>query len=666
MTVSTNFTLNELLDEASVRLKGNYKNAGIDSASLSIVWGHTCIFIEEQLLKGKAVTIQGLGTFTYIHKKQELGNKGVRVTRTPVFVVADAFCQTNDVRKDTFSNLTTSVPAISLNNSLIASQSETSRDIVMDFQKEAIRGIGAAIKSSRGVSIELKNIGTLVYSGGTLKVSFNSDFVAQFQVTATSKNTTASFEESLPENIDPVSFKPNLSPSLSPKLKVNNFVSSPSASRNSTPRDDFREKASSKSSVILPQVERPRNPLIKLRANSDSALRNVLLQDTFAEDLDTRREENRYEENGEEENGEEETCDHCKLATFNQDQVRTKRNQEKAQEEASLKAQKSALQLMEEKEQYALRMQKARREDADFHNRTTLVQKQDTIVKQKKLDFYGDVFYARKPDTPEHVKKSQYKSALQEQISDKQSKQKQQQVESKKEHEVFHETQKQADERARKMKLDEKQKQKDHSEYLVQQMTQKGKTKDGGDTIKFERSVNPSISPTLLNSLSPLSHTYAEDLFRPSTADRNVRRRSFDANALDHHRDAIIQKKQRDDEEKARQAKEQLENARLYAEMLQQQQQEDINKKLQTRELLRSAWDTQMVQKRSNTLAELTLRNSPMRTSLDLGQLQHARHPTHMTSSGPCHKCKKCGRGFEPPGDVRRFRRSTGDFRISK
>lgn len=50
---ASSYTLSDLLDESTQRLKITYKNAGIDANSLSIVWGHTCIFIEEQLIKGK-------------------------------------------------------------------------------------------------------------------------------------------------------------------------------------------------------------------------------------------------------------------------------------------------------------------------------------------------------------------------------------------------------------------------------------------------------------------------------------------------------------------------------------------------------------------------------------------------------------------------------------
>jgi hypothetical protein len=53
MVSNAAFTLSDLLDEATQKLKSTYKNAGIDAPSLSIVWGHTCIFIEEQLVKGK-------------------------------------------------------------------------------------------------------------------------------------------------------------------------------------------------------------------------------------------------------------------------------------------------------------------------------------------------------------------------------------------------------------------------------------------------------------------------------------------------------------------------------------------------------------------------------------------------------------------------------------
>lgn len=651
------YTLSDLLEETTCRLKPIYKNA-IDSSVLSIVWGHTCIFIEEQLLKGKAVTIQGLGTFTYIQKKQDLGTKGVRSTKTPLFVVSDSFCQANDVKKDHYANLTTSVSAVPMNNSLIASQSETSRDIVIDFQKEVIRGIGTAIRAHKGVSIELKNIGLLLFSSGVLKASFNSDFVAQFQVSFITKSGVA-YEDSLPENVDPMTPKGP----LSPKLKFNNFIASPMASRNNTPREDTREKNSMSKSVILPQVERPRHPMIKIRANSDSALRTTPFHDTEVynlgdddineESIDGRRRKDK--EYNEEEWDEEETCEHCIIAHYNDKTAKMKRIQDKISDEVSLRAQKDAFDAMDEKDQLSNKMLKARREDADIYNRTALSQKQETALKQKKMDFYGDVFYARKPDIPEHVKKSQYKSALQEQISDKQTKQKEKQQETKKEYEIFHETQKQADERARKMKLDEKQRHKDHGDFLVQQMTQKVRPKD---EPRFERSVNPSLMPLSLSySLSPIPPKVSEDIFRPSTADRDFKRRDFDSHALEGYKETIMQKKHREIDERAAQAKESLENTRVYTEQLQQQHQEETNKKMQTRDLLRSAWDSQLSQKRSTALAEVTRRGAPMRASLDLGQLALERNK-------PKHNCKQCGRHFATT--TTNFRRTSGDFRIVK
>jgi len=119
------FVLTDLLEEVVQRLRLIYRT--LEASALSMVWGHTCIFIEEQLVKGKAVSIQGLGTFSFLHKTQEMGNRGKKVTRVPVFVPADSFCQATDLKKEHFPNLSVNTPTVTLNNSLIAFQSGTTR-----------------------------------------------------------------------------------------------------------------------------------------------------------------------------------------------------------------------------------------------------------------------------------------------------------------------------------------------------------------------------------------------------------------------------------------------------------------------------------------------------------------------------------------------------------
>lgn len=68
-----------------------------------------------------------------------------------------------------------------------------------------------------------------------------------------------------------------------------------------------------------------------------------------------RKEESEREEEWEEEDSCEE-CEHCIIARYNEKAARLKSIQEKTSDEAALRAQKSALQAMEEKEQVIIRI----------------------------------------------------------------------------------------------------------------------------------------------------------------------------------------------------------------------------------------------------------------------------------------------------------------------
>lgn len=77
-------------------------------------------------------------------------------------------------------------------------------------------------------------------------------------------------------------------------------------------------------------------------------------------------------------------------------------------------------------------MRRAMREEADSLNQTLLAKKHEEIMQQKKKDFYGNIFYSRRPETPAYDKKNQYKSTLEEQIAEKLGQTEQRKVETKK------------------------------------------------------------------------------------------------------------------------------------------------------------------------------------------------------------------------------------------
>lgn len=347
---------------------------------------------------------------------------------------------------------------------------------------------------------------------------------------------------------------------------------------------------------------------------------------------------------------EDEECECCILAAIHDREVRRKKIEERIAGEESIKAQKSVLQAMNEKEQMALKVRKAMREEADALNQQLLAEKQEKIMQQKKKDYYGNIFYARRPETPAYDKKHQYKSTLEEQIAEKLGQTEQRKFETKKEFEMLHETQKQADERARKQKQDEKNRQKEYSDFLMNQMQEKTTVEDRvtkAHSLSRPLSLSPSLSP-------PPS----QDAHRPSTAERALRRRSFDSTAMEQNKEAIQQRRMREAEQRNQLAKQQEEIVKANRELQLQQQQDEILRKIQQRELLKTAWNSQLEQKRLTTLEELNKRNS-----LDLGELAMMRSAPSQQKQHK-HNCRKCGRDIDEAAS-RNFRHRSGDFRSS-
>lgn len=656
------YSLNNLLDETNQKLRQTYKSVGVEVDTLSMVWGHTCIFIGDQLVKGKAVTLPNLGTFSYLNKKTELGNRGTKITRIPIFITADSFCQSYNMKKETIPSSYVSVPSIGLNNSLLASQSSTIRDVVVDFQKEAMRCIGSAIRLGKNVSIEFEGIGYLGVLGGALKMTFNTDFVAAILVSGNSPTKynirASSPSEDRRSDTNDYSPSPSFHKALPPKQ--NNFTLP--SSRLGTPNLD-----ASSNGVTLPYMElpdRPRAPSIKTRASSESSLlqsplsmRLDELDDDISKKSDnaprfTRAEsptispllrrinEDKKDDEEEKEDG---CCEDCVLAAIKERQARQRRAQERELEEQMVRTQKSVLQALEDKEQMNKKILRARREDMDTHNRCASVERMDA---NPKPDHYGEVLYSRKPDIPAHVKKAEYNSVLQQQMSDKQARKHQKQRELRKEYEVLQETQKQADERVRKQKHDEKARHKEHSEFLLQQMLQKPKE---------------APLPSFVASGTPaLSH----DAQRPTTAARELKRRSFDLTALGSYKESIEQKKQNQADAKMKSTAESEQIRQALKELQQKEHEQEIQRKANNRENLKSAWETQLEHKRQTVLAELRAPKPPNRLSLDLGELtlKRGRSRSSSDASSGASSCRKCGRTVEPP---KVFRRTSGDYRLT-
>ena len=59
------------------------------------VWDAVAEYVETQMHVQKGVNIPGLGSFTFVQKKLEIGNNKILLIQRPVFVLSEKFAQTH-------------------------------------------------------------------------------------------------------------------------------------------------------------------------------------------------------------------------------------------------------------------------------------------------------------------------------------------------------------------------------------------------------------------------------------------------------------------------------------------------------------------------------------------------------------------------------------------
>ena len=145
------------------------------------VWRGITSFLEESLSAGKAVNIQNLGLFTFRLEKIDTGNKGLKVIRTPQFVVSERFTRSNNIRSSKTPSVSQGVPTIQLNASSIAMKCGLSRDVVAQAQKDIIVALGDNIRSGKSVSLDF-GIGRLQGRAGNVSFQFGNQITNKVQL----------------------------------------------------------------------------------------------------------------------------------------------------------------------------------------------------------------------------------------------------------------------------------------------------------------------------------------------------------------------------------------------------------------------------------------------------------------------------------------------------
>ena len=140
------------------------------------MWHDVSTFITRRLVQQKAVNITGLGMFSVLKRKLDIGNNGKLCVQRPIFVLSEKFAQTHGIKYTKYQSLG-EVPVIQLNYAAIATDLGIERSVVEICMKELIGAFARIINTQRKGELTFKDVGTLVVKDSKAKMKFSKDFL---------------------------------------------------------------------------------------------------------------------------------------------------------------------------------------------------------------------------------------------------------------------------------------------------------------------------------------------------------------------------------------------------------------------------------------------------------------------------------------------------------
>ncbi|KAI4562075.1 hypothetical protein MJG53_021115 [Ovis ammon polii x Ovis aries] len=124
----------------------------------------------------QGVQIPGLGTFTFMRQKLEVGNKKFFLIQRPVFVMAEKLLQMHGLKQNRVYT-PGDIPIVPLNFVMISLEGPFSRDIVEGCVKETLLFLSRSISIKQNVEFTFKGIGVLMIKDSKVKMRFYKDFL---------------------------------------------------------------------------------------------------------------------------------------------------------------------------------------------------------------------------------------------------------------------------------------------------------------------------------------------------------------------------------------------------------------------------------------------------------------------------------------------------------
>ncbi|XP_004709008.1 coiled-coil domain-containing protein 81 [Echinops telfairi] len=148
----------------------------LSQEDVSTIWGYVSEFVERQLTLHKGVHIPGLGIFTFMRQKLDMGSNKFILIQRPIFILAEKLVQLHGLTQNKV-HTPGDIPIIPLNFITISLEGPYNRDIVEGCVKETLLFLSRSIATQRNVEFTFKGIGVLMIRHGKVKMRFFKDFL---------------------------------------------------------------------------------------------------------------------------------------------------------------------------------------------------------------------------------------------------------------------------------------------------------------------------------------------------------------------------------------------------------------------------------------------------------------------------------------------------------
>ena len=140
------------------------------------IWLGVSQFVTRRLVQQKAVTIPGLGSFSVLKKKIDVGINGKLCVQRPVFILSEKFSQLHGIGYTKYQCVG-DIPVVPLNYAALATDLELERDTVEMCVKELIGAFSRAVNTNKRGELTFREVGKLVVKDGKAKMKFCKEFL---------------------------------------------------------------------------------------------------------------------------------------------------------------------------------------------------------------------------------------------------------------------------------------------------------------------------------------------------------------------------------------------------------------------------------------------------------------------------------------------------------